>query len=60
LGTPVFSNNKTDCHDISEIVLKEALNTVTLLTRNISFVSIDYQPRRGKTVWWLLVKFGIS
>jgi len=28
LGTPVSSTNKTDCHDISEILLKVALNTI--------------------------------
>ena len=30
-GTPVFSTNKTDRHDIAEILLKVALNTITLL-----------------------------
>jgi hypothetical protein len=25
---PVFSTNKTDCHDIAEILLKMALNTI--------------------------------
>jgi hypothetical protein len=31
-GTPVSSNNKTDRHDISEILLKVALkNTITLI-----------------------------
>ena len=29
-GTPVSSTNKTDHHDITEILLKVALNTVTL------------------------------
>jgi hypothetical protein len=28
--TPVSSTNKTDCHDITEILLKVALNTITL------------------------------
>jgi hypothetical protein len=28
LGTPVSSNNKTDLHDITEILLKVALNTI--------------------------------
>ena len=28
-GTPVSSTNKTDHHDITEIVLKVALNTTT-------------------------------
>ena len=27
-GTTVFSTNKTDCHDITEILLKVALNTI--------------------------------
>jgi len=30
LGTPVSSTNKTDCHDIIEILLKVTLNTITL------------------------------
>jgi hypothetical protein len=29
-GNPVSSTNKTDCHDITEILLKVALNTITL------------------------------
>ena len=29
LGTLVSSTNKTDCHDITEILLKVALNTIT-------------------------------
>ena len=28
-GTPVSSTNKTDCHDLAEIVLKVVLNTIT-------------------------------
>jgi hypothetical protein len=28
LGTPVFSTNKTDHHDITEILLKVTLNTI--------------------------------
>jgi hypothetical protein len=30
LGTPVSSTIKTDCHDITEISLKVALNTITI------------------------------
>jgi len=30
LGTPVSSTNKTDRHDITEILLKVALNTIVL------------------------------
>ena len=29
-GTPVPSTNKTDCHNIAEILLKGVLNTITL------------------------------
>jgi hypothetical protein len=29
-GTPVSSSNRTDRHDIAEILLKVALNTITL------------------------------
>jgi len=29
-GSPVSSTNKTDGHDITEILLKVALNTITL------------------------------
>ena len=29
LGTPVSSTNKTDCHDIAEMLLKVALSTIT-------------------------------
>jgi hypothetical protein len=37
-GTPVSSNNRTGRHDITEIVLKMALNTITLaLTHQLDF-----------------------
>ena len=42
LGTLVSSNNKTDRHDITEIFLKVALNTITLtLTKHFIFLIID-------------------
>jgi hypothetical protein len=28
-GIPISSTNKTDCHDIAEILLKVTLNTIT-------------------------------
>ena len=34
-GTPVSSTNKTDYHDITELLLKVALNTITILLTNI-------------------------
>jgi len=37
-GSPVSSTNKTDRHDITEILLKMALNTITLaLTHQLDF-----------------------
>jgi hypothetical protein len=33
-GTPVSSTNKTDHHDIPEILLKVALNTIALTPDN--------------------------
>ena len=35
-GTPVFSNNKTDLHNITEILLIVALNTITLILNVVS------------------------
>ena len=37
--SPVSSTNKTDCHDIAEILLKVSLNTITLtlITANKKF-----------------------
>jgi hypothetical protein len=42
LGTPVSSTNKTDCHDITEILLKVALNTIKQ-TNKQSSQSADMQ-----------------
>ena len=36
-GTPVSSTNKTDFHDITEILLKVALNTIITITSDKSF-----------------------
>jgi hypothetical protein len=42
-GTPVSSTNKTDHHDIIEILLKVALNTITLTLKNW-FISCFEKP----------------
>ena len=52
LGPPVSSTNKTNCHDITDILLKVALNTPTtppcfpylysLLLRNISYSANEF------------------
>ena len=41
-GTPVSSTNKTDLHDITEILLKVALNSITLTQTRITSVVISY------------------
>ena len=37
LGTPVSSTNKTDCHDITELLLKVALNIITITLDSLSY-----------------------
>ena len=44
-GTLVFSTKKTDCHDITEILLKVALNTIK--PTNVSYFLVD-KPASGK------------
>jgi hypothetical protein len=41
LNTPVYSTNKIDSHDIIEILLKVALNTITLTPTPNKSVSHD-------------------
>ena len=41
LGTLVFSTNKTDRHDLTEILLKVALNTIILNPQNLSKVTFQ-------------------
>jgi hypothetical protein len=48
-GTPVSSTNKTDCHDIAEILIKVALITITL-TPITSVFSNVYLYIRNKTL----------
>jgi hypothetical protein len=45
-GTPVSSTNETDNHDIAEILLKVALNTITLTLSNnelIYFIPFHFE-----------------
>ena len=42
-GTLVFSTNKTDPNDITEILLKAALNTITL--NPITYDTVDLNTR---------------
>ena len=39
-GTPVSSTNKTDRHDIIEILLKVALNSITLTLTKTLFIKL--------------------
>ena len=62
-GAPVSSNNKTDCHDIADILLKMTLNTITLTScitvqtisgemtsvLALSVVNHGFDPQSGKT-----------
>ena len=49
-GTPVSSTNKTDHHDIAEILSKVALNTITL-THNLQLVEGDqYLVEVGRNI----------
>ena len=44
----ISSTNKTDCHDITEILLKVVLNTITL-TLNFKFA--DRSPDQRQEIW---------
>jgi hypothetical protein len=38
--TPVSSNNKTDCHNITEILLKVVLKIITLTPSSVEFLIV--------------------
>jgi hypothetical protein len=48
-GTPGSSTYKTDCHDITEILLKVALNPLTLTSKYL--VSVLLKHREPKINW---------
>ena len=53
-GTPVSSTNKTDRHDINEILLNMALNTITIIP--ISFKVVYFKHAMFQQIWyWLSV-----
>ena len=49
--TPVSSTNKTDHHDITEILLKVALNTINQPTH------FKYMPEITVNSWWNVKKY---
>jgi hypothetical protein len=53
LCTPVSSTNKTDCHNITELLLKRALNIISLTQQKI--VHIDHRCDGGWGCWCGLV-----
>jgi hypothetical protein len=56
-GTPVSSTNKTDRHDIAEILLKVALNTITL---TLYFYLFDIVDIRMIDKQWITTSFFFS
>ena len=53
-GTSVSSTNKTDCHDITEILLKVVLNTITSNQTKV------YQSYIDKVIFFCLCRFNIE
>ena len=65
-GTPASSTNKTDCHDITEILLKVVLNTIifTLIKYEVDahlLLHISNVPHslHANPLAWSLVSYGI-
>jgi hypothetical protein len=64
-GPPVPSTNKTDCRDITEILLKVVLNTIKRTNKQTSlymyyhqFVVIEritVMPQKSWQLWWLSI-----
>ena len=59
-GTPVSSTNKTDRHNITEILLKVALNTITLTPENVEqfIINLGFVSPRNESFFslWYLIK----
>ena len=52
-GPPVSSTNKSDCHDITEILLKVAISTISLTLNPFALKIKYYTPSQGK--WSILL-----
>jgi hypothetical protein len=46
-GTPVTPTNKTDRHDITEILLKVALNTIKQTNKHNDMLQIDLRKNKA-------------
>jgi hypothetical protein len=57
-GTPVSSTNKTDRHDITEILLKVALNTIIRTLYTIT--TTHHKNINNIFIWFVLFFFQIS
>ena len=58
-GTPVSSTNKTNLHDITEILLKVAINTITLIPTLFLFIFHKFDLSLGiEPHWWYNVYCG--
>jgi hypothetical protein len=49
-----FGFNKTDCHNIAEILLRVTLNTITPNRSNINNCLLLFSPW-SKRCWWLII-----
>jgi hypothetical protein len=50
-GTPVSSTNKTDCHDIADILLKVVLNTINQTNCTFSKRQKKSLPHLARRIW---------
>ena len=60
MGTPVSSNNKTDRHDITKILLKVALSIINQyahVRRGLRKVQILYLRKRRYSMYFYIVFF---
>ena len=57
-GTQVSSANKTDCHDITEILLKVALNTINQTIYLLG--SLDFKINSEQNKWGMFISAGYS
>jgi hypothetical protein len=53
LDTPIFSTNKSDHHDITEILLKVVSNTITLTPNQyITDISLNHKIMKQMALHW--------